>query len=437
LLIYFHIDEVSRDTIVASALRDELKKIGGKLIYGNRMTLSFLRYFNIFDAVILPSILHYMAAFPDPDKLPDNIVILPSESVGQATGQLRRINAKYFGNNMETCTPWHQTVAQYLLWGFDHIRPFQEYYPSYLDKCKVVGHPRLADVCLGSARTKTSSKPVIGFVSRFSVLNDFYSRLNFTNINAGMKVKGVVQPMFENSGDRDIEDRIYTEVIDFRVLLQVMLALDPEMYTLSIRVHPRENRKNWSRFIKEQGIDAVVSKWDDPFSQWLNEVDIIVSPPSTSFYDMLSRDIHPICIRDVVLRRMNHVLTESDDYNQILDYVYCPKSFDEIIETIKSGKVPDMSEGVEGILEGQAGLSIAKNSISNIVAALVGLPKKTPPANAGLRCLLPLVIVAVVAVSYLKSWWNNIFRNGDQGSTFMFTLRRLKMINNLAKAVKG
>ena len=81
LLIYFHIDEISRDAIVASALRDELKRIGGKLIYGNRMTTAMLRYFNVFDAVILPSLGHYMSAFPNPRQLPDNIVILPSEAV--------------------------------------------------------------------------------------------------------------------------------------------------------------------------------------------------------------------------------------------------------------------------------------------------------------------------------------------------------------------
>ena len=113
MLVYFHIDELSRDAIVASALREELKKVGGKLIYGNRATTRRLRHFNIFDVVILPGIDYYMGAYPDPNHLPDNIVILPTEAVGEATPRLR-INVKYFGTDHEACTPWHKTIAMYL-----------------------------------------------------------------------------------------------------------------------------------------------------------------------------------------------------------------------------------------------------------------------------------------------------------------------------------
>ena len=163
MLVYFHIDEVARDAVVASALREELKKVGGKLIYGNRRTTRKLRYFNIFDVVILPGLDFYKLAYPDQNHLPNNIVILPAEAVGEATAQLR-MNVKYFGTDIEACEPWHKTIAMFLLWGFNHIKPFQEYYPAYLDKCKVVGHPRLADACIAPNRTKSDPKIVIGFV---------------------------------------------------------------------------------------------------------------------------------------------------------------------------------------------------------------------------------------------------------------------------------
>lgn len=435
MLIYFHIDEMSRDAIVASALRDELKRIGGKLIYGNRMTTAMLRYFNVFDAVILPSLGHYMSAFPNPRQLPDNIVILPSEAVGQATGHLRRINGKYFGNEPEAATPWHQSVAQYLLWGFDHVRPFQEFYPAYIDKCKVVGHPRLADVCVAPVKPRTSSKPVIGFATRFNLLNVFDGRKNFSHIYQNVGIEGETRPKFENSENHDIEDLFYTEVMDLRLMIKVIRALDPEKYTLVVRVHPRENWQEWSRFVKESGLNVTVSKWDDPFTVWLREVDIVVSPPSTGFYDMLYCGIHPICMSDVFPRRADHVLTESDDNNQILDYIYRPKSVDEIIETIHSGKVPDLSKGVEKVLEGQVSLSIVKNSISNIVKSLSDLPKRTKIANIRFRFFLPLVVIAMVIRSHVKSWRQSL-RDGEKGSTFMFTLQRLKMINDLSQRIR-
>ena len=433
MLVYYHIDELSRDAIVASALREELKKVGGKLIYGNRATTRRLRHFNIFDVVILPGIDYYMNAYPDPNHLPDNIVILPTEAVGEATPRLR-INVKYFGNDHEACAPWHKTIAMYLLWGFTHLKSFQNYYPAYLDKCKVVGHPRLADACVAPARSKSNSKVVIGFATRFSMLNPFDQRPFFSVIYDGMKAKGKLVPLFfENSENHDVEDIVYTEAVDTRVFFSLMRALDPEKYSLSIRVHPRENKERWLDFIRKYDLNAVVSKWDDPFSVWSRSVDIVVSPPSTSFYDLLYCGMNPICIRDVVPLKEKHILTESDDNNQILSHIYRPKSVDEIVETIHSGKVPDLSKGAEEILEGQAGISIAKNSISNIATAICSLPKNRRSAVVRSRRLLPFVIFAVVLVSYFKRWHYILLHGGEQSSSFMFTFGRLKMINGLVK----
>jgi hypothetical protein len=377
-----------------------------------------------------------MDAYPDPNHLPDNIVILPTEAVGEATPRLR-INVKYFGTDHEACTPWHKTIAMYLLWGFTHLKSFQNYYPAYLDKCKVVGHPRLADACIAHARSKRNSKIVIGFATRFSSLNPFDQRSIYSIIYGGMKIKGEpVHANFENSENHDVEDGVYTSAADLRVFFALMRALDPEKYVLSIRVHPRENKEQWFNFIRKHELNAVVSKWDDPFLVWARSVDIVVSPPSTSFYDMLYCGMNPICIRDVVPLREGHILTESDDNNQILDYVYRPKSVDEILETINGGKVPDLSEGVEEILEEQVGRSIAKNSISNVATAIRSLPKSRRSAVVRSRCLLPFVIFAVVLVSYFKRWHYIRLHGGEQSCAFMFTLGRLKMINGWVKAIK-
>ena len=130
MLVYFHIDEVSRDAVVASALREEVKKVGGKIIYGNRATTRRLRHFNIFDVVILPGINYYMNAYPDPNHLPDNIVILPTEAMTGGRTPMR-INAMYFGNDHEACAPWHKTIPMHLLWGFNHLKSFQKHNPAY------------------------------------------------------------------------------------------------------------------------------------------------------------------------------------------------------------------------------------------------------------------------------------------------------------------
>lgn len=55
MLVYFHIDELNRDAVVASALRMQLHSKGARLIYGSRTSHWLLKYFaSLFDAIILP-----------------------------------------------------------------------------------------------------------------------------------------------------------------------------------------------------------------------------------------------------------------------------------------------------------------------------------------------------------------------------------------------
>ncbi len=437
MLVYFHIDELSRDAIVASALRDKLEETGGTLIYGNRFCMRLLKYLKIFDVVILPSIDHYMLCYPNPEKLPENVVVMPTEAVGQATGRLRRINAKYFGTNETHCAPWHKSIKFYLLWGNSHVNPFKEYYPEYLDKCKVVGHPRLASACTRTGENGQKQKPVVGIISRFSLLNQFDGRSNFASIFIGMRVEGVTHAKFENSPDHDIEDLFYTEVIDFRILLQVMRALDAEKFDISIRAHPRENRVQWERLIRSNNLNATVSCWDDPFSLWLSSVDYIVSPPSTSFYDIFAHNKRPICIDDIIPKRATHVLSESDDNNEILNYVFRPKTVTELVGAIESGVIPDHSKGVESILESQAATAIADNSIGNIATQLSNITPTEPSLMVRIKrwLILAPLIAGVVGISYILYLRAQLLKGGVQGSTFPLTLGRIRMINRLSKRV--
>jgi len=53
--VYFHIDELNRDAVVASALKKKFAQKGHTLIYGNRMTNAFLKHVHrAFDVVIVP-----------------------------------------------------------------------------------------------------------------------------------------------------------------------------------------------------------------------------------------------------------------------------------------------------------------------------------------------------------------------------------------------
>lgn len=433
MLVYFHIDELARDAVVASALKKELGARGGRLIYGNRFTTKFLlRHLNAFDAIILPSLKHFMEVFTETDQLPNNVFILQTEAIGQATGTLRRLNGKYFGDNAAQCEPWHKAVSGFLLWGYAHTNPFTRYYPEYLSKCKVVGHPRLSKSCIKPLPVRSQKvKPVVGFVSRFNLLSPHDSRSAFESVRGTMRFNYPDFPLYENSPDRDVEDMFYTEVIDFRVMLQVILSLDSDKYDIAVRPHPRENRLGWEEMAEKLNIKITVSPWDEPFGHWLGGLDFIVTPPSTSIYDIFYQGKAPIVTNDVVASRANHILTESDDNNQILEGVCRPKSVPEIIELINSGSIPFNEDIVNLRLQEQVGADVAHNSINNIIEAIVELRAQKPNDSINAKFKLFLFQLLSALLSHARWLKGKVLGRVIQGASFDLTFWRAKWIDRL------
>ena len=431
MLVYFHIDELARDAVVASALKKELESRGGKLVYGNRFTTDYvLRHWNIFDAIILPSLLHFFGAFPDAKTLPNNVFILQTEAIGQATGTLKRLNGKYFGDEPGKYDPWHKSVCGYLLWGPAHLNSFHEYHPEYLPKCKVVGHPRLSRLCQGQRTEKLNARPIVGFVSRFNLLSPFDARTPFESIVSSMRFGKKATPAYEDSPGKDVEDMFYTEVMDFRIMLQVMLSLDPSRYRISVRPHPRENRLGWQRLARKLGLNITVSDWDIPFSHWLGQIDHIITPPSTGLYDIFFHGRRPIVIDKVVPSRSAHTLAQSDDRNQILEGICRPESVDEIIRLLDSGDIPPPPESVLLCLQEQVGADIASHSIANIVDAIHEFTASHPAPRRAVGALA-FWHGAVTALSGLKQFKARLQRRVEQGASFNLTLRRKAWIDRL------
>ena len=62
--ILFHIDELARDSIVASALKREGIKKNINVYFTTKKLARFLKILNPFDAIILPSLEHFKFFFP-------------------------------------------------------------------------------------------------------------------------------------------------------------------------------------------------------------------------------------------------------------------------------------------------------------------------------------------------------------------------------------
>src|SRR5881396_4398622 len=131
--VYFHIDEVARDAVVAANLRRVLDPFGVRLVYGNRANSEVIRYFRTlpaFDLCIFPSMDLFRASCPHPDRISIPVILLPAETVGGMSRNLDRIAAKYFGAYRQECTPWVEKIMAFCVWGPSHRRVFETMAPD-------------------------------------------------------------------------------------------------------------------------------------------------------------------------------------------------------------------------------------------------------------------------------------------------------------------
>ncbi len=434
--IYFYIDELARDAVVAANLKSVLNNRNIKLVYGNRSSSSILKMFNPFDILILPSLEHFRTEFPDLSRLKSKIIILPTESVGLATKTLSRINAKYFGNEPDKCKPWFDAVSIFCLWGKDHLRCFQEIRPDSLSKCHVVGHPRFDDRCIKSPSISKGKKSVnkikVGFISRFSSINTFHSLSNLELVDLGMKRDNKVIPAFENSPDRDVEDRFYTQIMDIRIFILLFERLDLDRFDVTLRVHPRENRYEWLKLLAKIDNRINMAPWDMPFMHWASEQDYLIGPPSTSFYDCFVLGKKPVCTMNMVRKRADYVLTESDDNNRILDYVYNPDTISELLGILcRKDESCDMPVELKQIINGQTGLDICSDSIGNIANICSNICDKLPDNK--LSIITKAGYVFIHFIKKLKARLKRIvLKEAEQSSTFQLFYQRIKFIDKLS-----
>jgi len=393
-----------------------------------------LEYFNNFDAIVLPSIIHFQDVFPDINNLPSNVFILQTEAIGQATGRIRRIHGKYFGDQPIKCVPWHKAVAGYLLWGHSHTQPFEDDYPQYLDKIKVVGHPRLSDSCKRPSYKKKAGKQVIGFVSRFGLFSPWDGRSTLMSVYGGMRYGKKSFPLYENAGDMDVEDTYLTAAIDCRLFLQLMMMIDKDKYEISVRPHPRESRESWEEVSEKLDLDINVSRWDEPFVHWIHQMDFLISPPSTSFYDLFYHKKAPILIDEIIKKRRNHILLESDDNNQILEGCLRPESFEEVLEAIDSGNITYDESIINKHLLEQVGADIAAKSTENILKFIaektdISIDSSFERIRKFLMCYFFYWLG--VFLSHVRWVKGKVTRRMLQGANFDLTLYRIYWINKL------
>ena len=157
--IYFHIDELNRDSIVASALYFKLKN-KFNFYFGNRVYSPLLKHFDIFDIYIFPNVETLEQAFGSPNNCEGIVYILPNESISGSTKVSRRLTLHLTGTikNKKLKENWLKKVDQFFLWGKSHFKVLKNYSKKLSKKSFIVGHPRHDKICYKNFNNKNIYK---------------------------------------------------------------------------------------------------------------------------------------------------------------------------------------------------------------------------------------------------------------------------------------
>jgi hypothetical protein len=362
--IYFHIDEMNRDAIVASAFNEFAKSKGWRIVFGNRQLSEWLpRFERFFDIVVLPKP-HFFTGYFAKDEienLKSKYVMLYTEQIGIMTSEdfpklaLRQMLDKEF---MSGDKQYVDKVSAFCFWSNQAKSIVLQNFPELESKCYVVGHPRHDSRANPLLRgTPTSTNKNIGILTRSVLLNDYFGRHplqsvyeNSQNIQRG----GMIEYENTTSGDYFVsqirgvnpKNDIFLESIDFESTMFITERLEELGYKISLRVHPKEDIKFYERLYARKHASISIVPADIPFAFWAQTQRFLIGPPSTSFYDAFLLGVLPISTSEINEKRKDFVPLMYEDNNQLMSLVKKPKSLEELVTFVESISDKEYHESV-------------------------------------------------------------------------------------------
>jgi surface carbohydrate biosynthesis protein len=354
LNIYFHIDELNRDSVVASAVKDMAKKFGWRVVFGNRQLGDFLpRFEKYFDIVVLPKPTFFTSFFnlDEIQNLKAKYVMLYTEQIGIMTSKnfprlaLRQMLDKEFMSGDSRCV---DKVAAFCFWSNQARNIVTQYFPQLESKCHVVGHPRhdvLANPIL--YRSNFSENKEIGILTRAVLLNDYFGRNPLENIfehSKNIKRGGVIEYHNDQTGDYFIsqirgtnpKNDVFLEALDFENMMLLIEELLTRGFNLNLKLHPKENSSLYHKLYSDADRRIKIAPQNTPFAHWVQSQKFLIGPPSTSFYDSYLLGILPISTSELNPIRKDFVPEMYEDNNQLMNLVFKPKSVTELVDFIEN-----------------------------------------------------------------------------------------------------
>ncbi len=441
--IYFHIDELKRDSIVASALKKKFKAKGHNLIYGNRITGPVLKFFhNAFDVIVFPRP-HFI-----PDMLGDSsldwdqeIIMLSSESLGIICKDYEvmartLLEDNYFNNDPK----YIDKIAAFCLWGNRQKKALDIHAPNVSKKSYVIGHPRHDLSSLKTSSKRNDSMKNIGFITRANGLNDYYGRMaveafevlfddhfqyEYINEKTGKALKSkrnVAEP----------RNNLIVQSYDTENLLKIMKNLNDKDCKLHARCHPKENLEVWKYLFEKCSIDIEISDSLIPITHWLEGIDVLIGPPSTTFYDAIIENTRCISITNLDKNRQKYIGELWEENNELMKDIPAPTTIEEIISSALSNEELELNTSIKETLMNEALYPDCRESLDKFVDICLKFENQN---KIKLHRKLLLSIYKIASIFYQKLWMIKNFLIQRKENSSMYSLSRVtkKYIDGLTK----
>ena len=437
--IYFHIDELNRDAIIASVLEKKFTQKGHNFIFGNRTSNPLLNLFHdAFDIIVMPRP-HFLYDNWGSDCLSWNskFVMLSAENLGIICKDhhvmARTILEDTYFNNDQRFT---DKIDAFCLWGEKQLQAIKDYAYTLQEKCHVIGHPRHDISCKNFSLTKYTKKK-IGFITRANSINDYFGRsllesfqtlfddhFQYEYIN---KITGE-KLISKRPGARPVENAV-VQCIDVENSLNIIKIFEKKGYEVTIRCHPKEDLLEWKKLFDKCSIKAEIADNNLPITEWLKSVRIIIGPPSTAFYDAVMSGVEPISISNLDERRKKCIGELWEDNNRLMDHIYKPQNIEELVNYVESKSSFNISSEIKDILKSEANYPECKHSLRVFVSVCENLTLIKSKRRVS------LILFYLARWFYTKAWTfkNLIIKRKETSASFAMSNKTILYIRNFTK----
>jgi hypothetical protein len=222
-------------------------------------------------------------------------------------------------------------------------------------------------------------------------------------------------------------ENVAVTALDTGAIIKIISCLKSDNYELFFRPHPKEDIEVWRKIFSPHNIRLTFADPFEPITHWLGNVDFLIGPPSTSFYDAVMCGVRPISINALDIRRNKFIGELWEDNNRLMDEIDQPETIDEIIQILNESQMFYPSSRMNQILKEEADFPECKDSLDKVVSVCYSLYSKIPRNSIFLFCFL-------FSKFFFQILWkirNGFFNKRTSSSYFALDLKTINKINRL------